>query len=99
PARWRWSAGAGLHERLLDIGSEELRPAACRAALRGRRVVHRGPARLAAEMPVPARLGDDRGGLGEQLADLAELVRHAQRLDPRARLIGLDETVHERVKT
>jgi hypothetical protein len=43
--------------------------------------------------------GDHGGGLGEKLADPAELVRHGDGLETRAGLVGFDELLRERVET
>jgi hypothetical protein len=36
--------------------------------------------------------------LGKELADLAQLARDPQRIDPGAGLIRLDETIHELIE-
>src|SRR6267143_1858964 len=91
-------AGAGLHERLLDVGSEKLAPAA-RGALLGLAIAVRNrPAGFAPEMLLTALRAHDRGSFGKELPDLAQLPRDAQRVDPRAGLIRLDEAVHERIE-
>jgi hypothetical protein len=49
-------------------------------------------------MLLAALRANDRGRLGEQLPDLAQLACDAQGLDPRSGLIRLDEAVHEGVE-
>ena len=91
-------AGPGLHERLLDIGCEELPPAARRAPLGLAFAVRDRPTGFAPEVLLTALRADDGWRLGEQLSDLTELVRDVQRIDPRSGLISLHEPVHERVE-
>jgi hypothetical protein len=47
---------------------------------------------------LPALRTNDRGRFGEQLPDLPQLARDAQRIDPRSGLVRLDEAVHERIE-
>ena len=91
-------AGPGLHERLLDIGCEELPPAARRAPLGLAFAVRDRPTGFTPVVLLTALRADDGRRLGKQLPDLAQFVRDVQRIDPRSRLIGLDEAVHERVE-
>src|SRR5712691_6527001 len=92
-------AGARLHEGLLDVRGEELPPTAVLTALGGLRAVGDRPARLAAIVFLPALRWDDRGAFQEELADLAELSRHMERVDARPGLVGFHEAVHEGVET
>ena len=97
-ARTGGLAGPGLHERLLDICGEKLAPATRGAALRLAFAVRDRPAGFAPEVLLAALRSNDRWRLGEELPDLAELVRDAERIDPRPGLIRLHEAVHERVE-
>ena len=92
-------AGAGLHERLLYIRGEKLAPATGGALLGLALAVRDRPAGFAPEMLLTTLRANHGGRFGEQLADLAQLVRDPQRIDPRAGLIRLDETIHQRIET
>jgi hypothetical protein len=53
---------------------------------------------LAPEVTLTAGRRYDGGRLREELADLAELARHSQRLEPCSRLVRFDELLRERVE-
>ena len=50
-------------------------------------------------MALSAGRRNDGGSLSEQLSDPAELVRHGDRLEAGARLVGFDELLRERVES
>jgi hypothetical protein len=94
-----WSAGAGLHEGLLDIGGEKLASATGWTLLGLALAMQDRPAGFAPEMFLSTLRANNGRRFREQLPDLAELVGDAQGIDPRSSLIRLDEPVHERVES
>jgi len=77
---------------------EKLAPAAGWALLGLALTVRDRAAGFAPVVLLTALRANDPGAFGEQLPDLAQLARDAQRLDPRSGLIRLNEAVHQSVE-
>src|SRR6267143_1741219 len=86
-------AGAGLHERLLDVRGEELPPPARGATARLRVAVRNRSAGFAPKMSLAASCSDDGRRFGQELADLAELAGEGKGIDPRPGLIRFDQAI------